>query len=71
MADGTSESQVLNRTDSVIPRFFSVTDGQNRFKQSSTSLLAITFIVFFAYSVVKFIYNRKTNFGLDVRIFKS
>ncbi len=44
---------------------FRVSDMQNRFKQSSTALLAITFILFFAYSAAKFMINRRTNFGLD------
>jgi hypothetical protein len=43
-----------------------ITDSQHRFKQSSTAFLSITFIVFFAYSVIKFYKNRKNNFGLDV-----
>lgn len=44
---------------------FQVSRLQNRFKQSSTALLAITFILFFAYSAVKFWINRKSNFGTD------
>lgn len=42
---------------------FRVSEMQNRFKQSSTALLSITFIIFFAYSIVKFLVHRKTNFG--------
>lgn len=33
---------------------FAVSTQENRFKQSSTALLAITFIIFTAYSVCKF-----------------
>jgi len=45
---------------------FPVSTQENRFKQSSTALLAITFIIFTAYSVSKFMIQRATNFGLDV-----
>ena len=45
---------------------FAVSTQENRFKQSSTSLLAITFILFTAYSVCKFMIQRATNFGLEV-----
>jgi hypothetical protein len=45
---------------------FFATPSEIRFKQSSTAFLAITFIVFFAYSALKFYKQRKTNFGLDV-----
>jgi len=44
---------------------FPVSTLQNRFKQSSTALLAITFILFFAYSGIKFFIHRKTGFGTD------
>ncbi|TNV78017.1 hypothetical protein FGO68_gene13445 [Halteria grandinella] len=44
---------------------FPVSTLQNRFKQSSTALLAITFILFFAYSGIKFWIHRKTGFGND------
>ena len=44
---------------------FEISSSEHLFKQSSTSLLAITFIVFFAYSVAKFIQNKNTAFGLD------
>ena len=44
---------------------FEITASERLFKQSSTSLLAITFIIFSAYSVVKFIQNKNTAFGLD------
>ena len=36
------------------------------FKQSSTSLLAITFIIFLAYTVFKIIINKKTEYGANV-----
>jgi flagellar biogenesis protein FliO len=50
---------------------FSVSHSQNLYKQSSTSLLAITFIIFVAYTVAKFIQNKNTSFGLDVFNFKQ
>lgn len=50
---------------------FAVTPEQHQFKQSSTSLLAITFIIFIGYGVGKFLYNRKTVFGNDVRNFSK
>jgi hypothetical protein len=43
-----------------------ITKSQHLFKQSSTAFLAITFIIFFAYNVLKFIKNMKSNYGLDV-----
>jgi flagellar biogenesis protein FliO len=45
---------------------FTPAPSELRFKQSSTAFLAITFIVFFAYSVLKFYKQRKNNFALDV-----
>ena len=58
-------SRVLESQRVISDADFQVTDSQNRFKQSSTALLALTFIVFFAYSIIKFIIHRKTNYGLD------
>jgi hypothetical protein len=54
---------LVEKEDEVI---FQVSHGMNIFKQSSTSLLSITFIIFIAYSVGKFIQNKNTAFGLDV-----
>ena len=39
---------------------FPISGSQRLFKSSSTALLAITFILFVGYAVVKFIANRKT-----------
>ena len=47
---------------------FPISASQNQFKQSATAMLAVTFILFVAYSVVKFWSNRKTGFGTDVII---
>ena len=56
-------------SDNAVPQaygVFPVSDQQNIFKQSSTALLAITFILFVAYTVIKIISNRKTHYGNDV-----
>ena len=45
---------------------FPLSPSQSLFKQSSTAFLVITFVLFVAYSVVKFIKSRKTEFGSDV-----
>lgn len=47
-------------------KIFDVSPSQNQFKQSSTAMLAITFTLFFAYSIVKTLANFKSNFGNDV-----
>ena len=45
---------------------FPLSPSQCLFKQSSTAFLVITFVLFVAYSVVKFIKSRKTEFGSNV-----
>lgn len=47
---------------------FDLTHSQHQFKSSSTALIAITFILFIGYSVAKFIANRKTGHGTDVKL---
>lgn len=61
-------SRNLDEMVSIQDNDFKVSALQNRFKQSSTALLSITFSVFVAYSVCKFLIHRKTNFGLDVSL---
>lgn len=49
---------------------FGISSSENLFKQSSTSLLAITFILFVGYSVAKFfIHKRSSTFGTGVSLF--
>ncbi len=43
-----------------------MSSSEHLYKSSSTAMLAITFILFTAYSVLKIIANRKTQFGKNV-----
>ena len=56
----------FKKKENMQSKIFDVSPSQNQFKQSSTAMLAITFTLFFAYSIVKTLANFKSNFGNDV-----
>ncbi len=46
---------------------FPISEKQNIYKDSSTAMIAITFIFFLAYIIAKIIQNKKTQYGVEVR----
>ena len=55
--------------DTLFDNYFRSIEGNERkFKNCSTAMLSITFILMLGYLAAKFIHNRKTDFGRDVNI---
>jgi len=62
--DTTAITSTTNSTTDLLT--LTLNHSHHQFKNSATAFLAITLVLFTAYSAAKFIRNKKTNFGLDV-----
>lgn len=72
MSNGSDFTRMSNTTqqsmnDSVFDLVAEASRNEIKFKNCSTAMLSITFILMAGYFAAKFIHNMKTDFGRDVR----